>query len=308
MAQCREVHLHRCLGRLPEAAHVAQYALDMLEHVARTHAQQLALATRCSVAFVGPFVERVDPLLHRRALVFAGVLQQMQRVARFEQQAPVGKAARGFEQFMLQVAELPREQAAQVEVAVDDVIDHAQHELGRAGGHARAAAGVVACAHGEQPLREVVAHRAVRRMHADQHAVEHHEAHRAGVDGRQRATRRVRRAVLFVDEEVLAAQPRSQPPHHQHVVPRGVVEVTGQLCVQQVRDMQVDELTAHPALQRRLHVDDGGLELAARAAQPQEAIGRQLLRPGVELGEALGRDVKEPHQASRKRRAASSAK
>ena len=44
VALLREVHLHRGLGRRFEAAHVREHALDVLEDVARAHAQLLALA------------------------------------------------------------------------------------------------------------------------------------------------------------------------------------------------------------------------------------------------------------------------
>ena len=57
----------------------------------------------------------------------------MQRVARVEQQLPAVEAAARVEQLLLQVVELPRQQAAQLEVAVDHVVDHAQHQVGRAG-------------------------------------------------------------------------------------------------------------------------------------------------------------------------------
>ena len=50
----------------------------------------------------GPIVEGVDPLLDRRALVLAGVLEQVQRVACLEQHRPVAEAALRIEQLALQ--------------------------------------------------------------------------------------------------------------------------------------------------------------------------------------------------------------
>lgn len=43
MAQRREVHLHRDLGRMLEPAHVRQHAFDVFVNVARAQAQQFAL-------------------------------------------------------------------------------------------------------------------------------------------------------------------------------------------------------------------------------------------------------------------------
>jgi predicted HicB family RNase H-like nuclease len=73
---------------LLQAAHVAEHTFHVLEHVARAHAQQFAFAP-LRRRFVGPLVQRVDPLLHRAALVLADVLQQVQGVARIQQHLPV---------------------------------------------------------------------------------------------------------------------------------------------------------------------------------------------------------------------------
>ena len=64
VAKRREVHLDGVFGRLLEPAHMREHTLDVFEHVARTHAQQLALAARAVVRGGGPFVEGVDPFLH----------------------------------------------------------------------------------------------------------------------------------------------------------------------------------------------------------------------------------------------------
>ena len=47
-----------------------QHALNMLQHVARTNPQQFPLARHRRVAVGGPFVQCVNPLLNRGALVF----------------------------------------------------------------------------------------------------------------------------------------------------------------------------------------------------------------------------------------------
>jgi hypothetical protein len=75
------VHLHGGLGAVLQAAHVAQHPLDVFEHVTRSHAQHVAFTPLFDVGLDGPLVQRVDPFLHCGALVFAGVFQQMQRIA-----------------------------------------------------------------------------------------------------------------------------------------------------------------------------------------------------------------------------------
>ena len=169
-----------------------QHALDVLEHVARAHAQLLALAPLRVVARLGPFLERVDPFGDRRALVLAGVLEQAQRVARVEQQAPAAGTAARVEQLLLQLVDL----------------------LASGGGAARGSCrpcsspcaasgrpGWSACARWPrpsavddlvlQPVGEELAHLAVGRMHGEQDAVEDDEADRAGVDRGDRARRAV---------------------------------------------------------------------------------------------------------------------
>ena len=86
----------------------------------------------------------------------------------------------------------------------------------------------------------------------------------------------------------------------------------GQLVVQQVGDVQVDDLPARPALEGRLQRGDIDLELAPGAADPDVARGGQLFGQLGQLGELLGGDVEDPHLDSVQRwcsrRAASSAK
>ena len=81
--------------------------------------------------------------------------------------------------------------------------------------------------------------------------------------------------------------------------------------------MQVDELATGPAQQRGLHLGRADLELAARAAHPQEARVGQLHGQLVELAELVADDVEDAHargsgaaaaQRWRSSRAASSAK
>jgi hypothetical protein len=76
------------------------------------------------------------------------------------------------EQLLLQLVELAGQQAAQLEVAVDHVVDHAQHQVGRAGRHARAAPRASALASAAAAGGEELAHLAVGRVHGQQHAVE----------------------------------------------------------------------------------------------------------------------------------------
>ena len=74
-------NLHGGLGGVFQPSHVAEHAFDVLQHVARAHAQQFAFSPVLGVGGVGPLVQRVDPLLDRATLVFAGVFQPVQRLA-----------------------------------------------------------------------------------------------------------------------------------------------------------------------------------------------------------------------------------
>ena len=308
VAQGREVHLHRGLSAVLQPAHVAQHAFHVLQHVARTHAQQFALSAGVLVGFFGPLVQRVDPLLHSAALVLADVFEHVERVARVQQHRPVVKAAAWIEQLLLQIAQLARQQAAQVQVAVDHVVEHAQHQVRRAAGHARGSARFSRRGLRRQTLGEVLAHRTVGWVHRDQDAVKHRKAHRAGVDGLQGLARRGQRAAGLVDKEVGTARTGRQTPKHHQVVPRRVIKMAGQLVVEQVGHMQVHQLPAHQTLQVVLQVQRRQLKFAPGAAGPQEAFGRQLFGQCVELGEQLAVDVEDAHQPRRSSAAASSAK
>ena len=264
-----------------------QHALDVLQHVARANAQQLAFAGGGLVGLVGPLVECVDPFGDRGALVFAGVFEQVQCVARIEQRAPAVEIAARVEEFPLQVVELFGQQAPQLEVTVDHVVDHAQHQVGRARRHARTATRFGAGLLLRQAVREVLAHHAVGRVHGQQHAVEHREADWAGVDRGERCACAAGVALAGVDVRRRRAGACCEAAEHQQVVPGGVVEVRGQLVVQQVGDVQVDELPASPALQRGLQQHTVDLELAARAADPQVAAGGRFFGQGFAGGQCI---------------------
>mmetsp|Transcript_9901 Transcript_9901/g.23198 ORF Transcript_9901/g.23198 Transcript_9901/m.23198 type:complete len:249 (+) Transcript_9901:846-1592(+) len=222
----------------------------------------------------------------------------MQRVAAFQQQGPVVELAVLVQQHALQRAELTGQQTAQLQIAVDHVVDHAQHQVGRARRQPGAAArsGLVApFGQSVELVREELAHLAIRRMHRHQHPVEHREADRAGVDGTQRALGRGQRAVFVVNEQVLAAGRCRQAPEHQHVVPGRVVEVRRQLVIDQVGHMQVDNVAAAPTHQCLLHAGLAHLELTPPVAHPQEASLGQRVGQGGQLLKAIGLDVKNPH-------------
>jgi hypothetical protein len=83
-----------------------------------------------------PGVERVNPILHGGALVFADFVQVVQRQARIKQRAPVVKSGAGVDQLALPMVQLTRQLAAQVQIAIDHHANHAQHQIGRIGRYA----------------------------------------------------------------------------------------------------------------------------------------------------------------------------
>jgi hypothetical protein len=95
------------------------------------------------------------------------------------------------------------------------------------------------------------------------------------------------------------ALPCCQPAKHQQVVLAGVVVMRGQLVVDQVGNVQVDELQTTSGLQQCLHCILLHFKLTARTGQPQKALRRkrQLRQAcrGVELGHHRGLDVKNTH-------------
>jgi hypothetical protein len=172
------------------------------------------------------------------------------------------------------------------------VVDDAQHEVGRAG---RQSAGAAAAdGHLRQPRGEELAHQTVGGMHGQQHAVEHREADRAGVDRGERLAGGGGGSVFVVEEQSVAAGGCGQPAEHQQVVPGGVVEVRGELVAEQVREVQVHELSARALLQHGLHLAGAHLELAPRRGDPQEASLGQRLRQLGQLGAAVV-DQENPH-------------
>ena len=182
LRQRREVQLHRALGRLLEPPHVRQHPLDVLEHVARAHAQQLLIARRRAVARLGHSSSASSHsciALRWSSQVSSSECSALRDSSSSRQSL---KLAVRVQQLLLQLAELARQQAPQLQVAVDHVVDHAQHQVRRAGGQPADAAHVGALAELVQALREVLAHHAVRRVHAHQHAVEHGKPNRTGVD------------------------------------------------------------------------------------------------------------------------------
>ena len=207
---------------------MAQHALDVLQHVARAHAQQLALAL--GGLGLRPSGHSSSASIHSTAPRCAG-LRRCLRAGAARCATPAArcqslKAALRVEQLLLQVAELARQQAAQVEVAVDHVVHHAQHQVGRARAagapRAQVAGGLPWCV---QPAGEVVAHGAVGRVHGDAARGRRSRSRpgwcrscpapaaprRACRGSRRRRGRRCRR--------------RREAAEHQQVVPRGVVEV-----------------------------------------------------------------------------------
>ena len=134
---------------------------------------------------------------------------------------------------------------------------------------------------------EKIPYRAIGRVHRQQHAVEHRKAHRAGVDGGQGLAGAGGRAALLVQEHPLGALTCGQPAEHQQVVPRGVVVLRGQLRVDQVGDVQIDQAPAGQPVQVFLRPLKLHLEDATAAGHPQETLRRQGGGPVRQFGEAV---------------------
>ena len=106
-----------------------------------------------------------------------------------------------------------------------------------------------------------------------------------------------------------------QAAEHQQVVLRGVVVARGQLAIEQVGQMQVDQPGAAQRLQAGLDLGLHGLELAPLERDPDEAACRQPVRQGRGFADALLGEMEDAHAAIwpaqpcwRSRRAASRAK
>ena len=223
------------------------------------------------------------------------VFQNMQLAARTHQRAPVDKARIGFEQLSLPVLELLGEFLAHVDVAVDHGVDHAQHQVGRAGGHAVARRDTVHAELGiaQSALDEVCGGVTAAWVHADEQPVKHHKPHRLGVDaiegGHAPAGLDVRLAALPVVELdggfLLAVQPcfkrRGQSPENNQVVNGGVVVVGAMARVAQVLAVQVQQHGAAQLLGRLLQQGLQGLDFGAVQKHPDKTVRRRLRRQGV---------------------------
>ncbi|MDT4872832.1 hypothetical protein FQZ97_1080400 [compost metagenome] len=135
------MHLHRGFRVLLQPAHVVHHPFDVLQHVAAAHHEHFEPGPTAAVLVAVPGGQRFDPVLDRRALVFADFVEVVQGIARVEQRAPVVETPLGVQQLGLPVVELAREFAAQFQIAVHHLVDDAQHQVGRVGWqvHARGA-------------------------------------------------------------------------------------------------------------------------------------------------------------------------
>ena len=285
---------------------MVHHALDVLEHVAAAHLEQVQIALAGTAVGQGPGFQLVDPVLHGGALVFADLVELVQRQACFEQRVPVHKARPGLEQLVLPVIELAREVAAQVQVAIHHQVDDAQHQVGGAGrlpytGCRAGAALVQIGGGGGQQARGVgIAHGAVGGVHRQQHMVKHGKPHRAGVDAAQHrgaaAPHRCHSRTFRV-AWLGGGRQGGQAAKNQQVVLRGVVVARWQLRIEQVRDMQVHHLQAGDGLQRGLDLAQLCAEDGACARHPEKPLAGWLARQRVQLDRATGVDVEDAHAA-----------
>ena len=202
--------------------------------------------------------------------------------------------------------QLVRQFASQVQIAVHHVVDDAQHQVGRPAGQACAGRAGFGRDRSQQLGGIGVKHRTAGRVHGQQDIVKHSKADRAGVNAaqdRRPATR----------AQVAQRQPRPaqvglrltgrQPAEHQHIVLRGVVVVRGQLVVQQVGHVQIDQRGASQLVQGRLNLGLQHLKLAPGAGNPQisrfarRGVGQA--RELVRLGDVTARNRENPHRVSR---------
>ena len=126
---------------------MAENPLDVLDHFAGAYQQRvgdfgetrsmpvsgLARATAEIHSFVAPFLEGIE-------LFFAQLFEFADFAAGFQQRVPVVKRAPGIEQQTLPAFELLGERLPQFQVAVDHVVEQAQHQLFRRSRQALAAA------------------------------------------------------------------------------------------------------------------------------------------------------------------------
>ena len=281
-----EVHLHGGLHALLQATHVVDYPLNVLQHIAAAHLQQLALAGIGGARSLRPGLDGFYPILNAGALLFAHIIELVQSHAGLQQGGPVGEAGAGAQELVLPVVELLCEFAAQCEVAIHHRVHDAQHQVGGAGGLAGpcgARLGGRCCL--QQFVGIGIAHGAVVGVHREQHVVKHRKPDRAGVDAPQdgRAAQ-ARRSALCLGriQGQGAGAAGDQAPEHQQVVLGGVVVVRRQLLVDQVGDVQIDQLLAAQLLQCDLDARLLRFKFGAAAGNPHiarafQVRGRELL-------------------------------
>ena len=180
-----EVNLHRRLGTLLQAAHVVHYALNMLQHVAAAHLQQVSLARLLRRLRVGPSFDGLDPVLQRSTLVLAHLIQVVQGQAGVQQRVPVIKARARVDQLVLPMVKLMGELPAQFQKAINHLVDDAQHQVCRAGRQSSACNAGVDGYGAEQLAGIGVSHDAVSGVDRKQNAVKHSKPDRAGVNALQ---------------------------------------------------------------------------------------------------------------------------
>jgi hypothetical protein len=217
------------------------------------------------------------------------------------------------------VVELAAQLAAQVQIAIDHVADDAQHHVGRAARHAPCSGRTRVCCiqalgAGQQAAGIGFAHRAVSRVHAQEHTVKHGKADRAGVDAVQHGWSGAFAGLqvqAVARRDLGAVGPLGQPAEHHQVVVRAEVKARWQLGVEQVRDMQIDQGLTGEIFQCVLDRPQFGPEGLAGTGDPEVTLIGQLFRQGLGGLNVCAREAENPHgvaQAWRIRRAASRAK
>ena len=130
-----------------------------------------------------------QPFLNGVVLLIAQLLQQAQLAAGFHQPFPLGEAHMGVQQLGLPVFDLGVQGFANFEVAIDHDVEHAQRQIGRAGGQAVARHARIGRLLGIflQAPDDVVGLVAAFGVHADQQLVEHGKPYRERMDAGKRA-------------------------------------------------------------------------------------------------------------------------
>ena len=177
---------------------------------------------------------------------------------------PVAEARARQQQLGLPVVQLAREFAPQFQVAVHHLVHDAQHQVGRLRGQVHPGRAWRGAGPRQQPLGVLIEDGAVAGVHAQQHAVKHRKTHRAGVDAAQHR----RPAALGHRLGGRFAALAGKAAKHEQVVLRGVVVVRGQLGVQQVAHVQIQQAGAAQRLQRGLYLAQPLLELGPGCRPP----------------------------------------